>query len=128
MTQRLQTDRLHQENAIFSNRLNLLLIGESMLLVSYVGAWNIVDSSKSGILWSLCILGFLITLVFSIIIKEHSKYISKLAEKIQKNFPDVAILGENPASRITNFLAVMLPASFMFIWIYFLIITIVTVF
>ena len=86
MTQRLQTDRLHQENAIFSNRLNLLLVGESMLLVSYVGAWNIVDSSKSWILWSLCVLGLLITLVFSIIIFEHSEYISRLLRKYKKIF------------------------------------------
>jgi len=115
----LQTDRLHQENVIFSSRLNLLLIGESMLLVSYVSALNLDATTKSWILPALCIIGFVITIVFQIIIFEHSKYIFKLAEKIKKEFPDVGILKENPVSNITRFLSLMIPSAFIVIWFIF---------
>ena len=53
MSFELQTDRLHKENVIFSSRLNLLLIGESMLLVSYVSALNLDATTKSWILPAL---------------------------------------------------------------------------
>ena len=116
----LQTDRLHQENEIFSSRLNLLLVGESMLLVSYVGALSLDDSTKSWLLWTLCILGILITSVFWVIIIEHSGYISKLERKIKENFPKVGILKENPVGTITSFLSIMIPLIFITVWGVFL--------
>ena len=116
----LQTDRLHQENQIFSSRLNLLLVGESMLLVSYVGALSLDASTKSWLLWTLCILGIFITAVFWVIIIDHSKYIIKLHNKIKKDFPDVGILKENPVSTITFFLSIMIPLVFISVWGVFL--------
>lgn len=116
MTFKLQTDRLHQENEIFSSRLNLLLVGESMLLVSYVSSLALNDSIKSWLPYTLCFLALLITAVFWAIIIEHSKYISKLAKKIKDDFPDVGILKENPVGAITIFLSLMIPLIFICIW------------
>jgi len=115
----LQTDRLHQENVIYSSRLNLLLIGESMLLVSYVSALSL-EASKKWVLFDLSVLGIIITAVFWVIIWEHSKYISKLQKKIKRDFSDVDILKENPVSTITNFLSLMIPPIFISIWGVFL--------
>ncbi len=116
MTVELQTDRLHQENVIFSSRLNLLLIGESMLLVSYVSSLALNDSIKSWLPFTLCTLGVTITFVFSIIIIEHRKYIIKLHNKIKKEHSYVEILKENPVSTITYFLSLMIPTIFILIW------------
>ena len=116
----LQTDRLHQENEIFSSRLNLLLVGESMLLVSYVSSLALNDSIKSWLPFTLCILGILITAVFWTIINDHRKYIIKLHNKIKEEFPKVEILKENPVSTITYFLSLMIPSIFIAIWGVFL--------
>ena len=116
----LQTDRLHQENEIFSSRLNLLLVGESMLLLSYVSALSLNDSTKSWLLWVLCILGILVTSVFWVIIIDHRNYIIKLQNKIKTDFPDVGILKENPVSTITFFLSIMIPSIFITVWGFFL--------
>ncbi len=112
----LQTDRLHQENEIFSSRLNLLLVGESMLLVSYVSSLALNESIKSWLPYTLCFLGILITAVFWTMIIEHSKYISKLSKKIKEDFPEIGILKENPVGAITIFLSLMIPLIFIFIW------------
>jgi len=112
----LQTVRLHQENEIFSSRLNLLLVGESMLLVSYVSALSL-DSSKRWILFILSILGLLITTVFMVIIREHSKYISRLVEKMKNDYPGIDILKENPVGAITRYLSFMVPSIFFSIWL-----------
>ena len=117
MSFKLQTDRLHQENQIFSSRLNLLLIGESMLLVSYVSTLNLDATIKSWMPFTLSILGSVITFVFWIIIWDHSNYIRKLAKKLKEDFPDVGILKENPVSAITIFLSIMIPLIFILIWI-----------
>lgn len=124
MTYDLQTDRLYQENVIYTNRLNLLLIGESMLLVSYVSALNL-DITKKWILWVLPVTGILITFIFCLIIWDHSKYITSLHKKIIQDFPDVDILKKNPVSAITNFLSLMIPSIFIAIWIVFLILYII---
>ena len=112
----LQTDRLHQENEIFSSRLNLLLVGESMLLVSYVSSLALNDSIKSWLPSTLCFLGILITAVFWTIINEHRRYIIKLHDKIKEGFPKVEILKENPVSSITYFLSLMIPLIFICLW------------
>ena len=116
----LQTDRLHQENEIFSSRLNLLLVGESMLLVSYVSSFALETSIKRWLPYTLSILGILITIVFWIIINEHRKYIIKLHNKIKDDFKEVPILYENPVSAITFFLSLMIPSIFIATWIVFL--------
>lgn len=102
-------NRLYQENTLFATRLSSFFIAESMLLISYASAINLIGTVK--IFGSvICTLGVFVTLGFVPVFFSHISYINKLKAELDK-------FGEEYPRDYNDFLGKSLPVILTIIWI-----------
>ncbi len=102
-------NKLYQENTLFTNRLSLFFVAESMLFISYVSAINLAETTKFfGII--ICTLGIAVTFSFALVFFGHVNYINKLKEKLDK-------FDEEYPKDYNDILGKSLPMFFVAVWV-----------
>lgn len=114
---KLLLDELRREDKLFTSRFNLFLIAESLLFLSYailIGNGNI----NKSIIVIIGLLAFLITIVYSIILRRTKSHIGEIREELRivnpnyKRFEDMRISKGN-----VHLLLWRLTLLFFFAWV-----------
>lgn len=105
-------NRLFQENTLFSNRLSLFFVAESMLFISFVTSFNAVTAA-SFFRNVICVLGFAISFAFAALFFNHIKYIDKLKKSLDEHKEDYP-------KDYNDIIGKSIPIVIAFVWIMFL--------
>jgi Ca2+/Na+ antiporter len=113
--------RLHQEDNLFTSRINLFLVAESMMLISYITSLNLGILNKWISIMLSC-LAILISCVFLLILYNHSIHIRQLRVSLEDMYPEYKEeRDKKPIVYANVFLGIILPLIFCIVWIAFLI-------
>lgn len=107
-------NRLHQEQSLFSTRLNMFFVAESMLILAYISALNI--ESAAYLNWVFGVIGLVVTIIFLFVFYDQAKYIVGFIEKIEEFDTDY----KNPSKQTNIILGLFLPLIFCVVWFIFL--------
>ena len=110
-------NKIHQEDNLFTSRINLFLVAESMLLISYVTSLNFSkDNDLIGLL--LIILAIALTLVFWNILNKNVDYIKQLRTNLEDAYPSYKEeRDKKPITYANDLLGFVLPFVFLIVWI-----------
>ncbi len=105
-----------EENSL-STKLNLFVVSESMLVITFVTALNL-GVQYEIIPVMLVIIGLIVTFVFLCTIISYGRYISDLEERFKKDFPESGIKFHYFSY---STIGVILMTSFIGMWVMFFI-------
>jgi len=107
-------NRLYQEENLFSSRMNLFVIAESMLLISYITSLTLQDAHH-WIAYATSLLGIIVSLSFLIVFFDQSRHI----KDFRKDLKDSSSF-DNKGGYISGYLGLLLPIIFLAVWFTFL--------
>lgn len=106
--------RLYQENTLFTNRLSVFFIAESMLFIAFFSAINLFGNTAVSNIDLYCLLlstsGLAITVTFTLIFFSHIKYINNLKSKLDE-------FHEEYPEDYNAFIGKSIPLFFIFVWL-----------
>ncbi|MCJ7697469.1 MAG: hypothetical protein MUO73_03965 [Thermoplasmata archaeon] len=119
----LVLDELCREDNLFTNRLNLFLVAESLLFLSYATFLGI-DDDINIIIRIMGVIGAVVTLIYSLILGRSIMYITELHGRLQTLYPNYQRLRNDRLGRgNVNTWLWLLTIVFLFAWGYLLIIS-----
>jgi hypothetical protein len=114
---KLLLDELRREDKLFTSRFNLFLIAESLLFLSYA-TLIVHENINKSIIVIIGLLAFLITIVYSIILRRTKSRIGEIRDELRiansnyKRFEDMRISKGN-----VHLLLWRLTLLFFFAWV-----------
>lgn len=108
------------ENEIFTNRINLFFLAESMLFVSFATSMTNITSVdfKIHISSLLIALGISTTILFMFVLWRHSKDLYILKKKVDDKIPIIKEIRKQRDWGSANIiLSQLFPEAFLFIWL-----------
>lgn len=114
---KLLLDELRREDKLFTSRFNLFLIAESLLFLSYA-TLIVHENINKSIIVIIGLLAFLITIVYSIILRRTKSRIGEIRDELRiansnyKRFEDMRISKGN-----VHLLLWRLTLLFFFAWL-----------
>ena len=103
------------EDKIFTNRVNLFLVTESLLFVAYISLLNKFDSKIIMIIMSVT--SIIITLVYIIVLFKNVEILDILKDETQKFHPNYKELKKLYPRHHTNYiLGKIFPMIFLIVW------------
>lgn len=117
---------LHADN-LFTNRINLLLVAESLLVLSYISSFGIDSLRENGVSFAIAVIGTVITAIFWFVSNRQRGEIEDIKCRIEKLDEDYKQSRENRKfARLgilaaANFwLGTVFPLLFIPLWLFLL--------
>ena len=109
-------DELRKDDELFTSRLNIFFLAESLLFLSY--ATLIQNGNNGKILLFMGLLAILITFIYLVVISRTAIYINELKGRLIPLYPNYArFRRERVTPSGVNYLLVSLPLVFLVAWI-----------
>jgi hypothetical protein len=114
-------DFLSHENKLFTSRVNLLLVAESLLFISYVTSLTSNIAINNNVHYLLCFLGIAITILFWLINARSARNLERLKLTIDDALPfhkKLRSMRSNPKIPFSTNIALSWILSFVFLYIW----------
>ena len=121
----LLLDELRREDELFTNRLNLFLVAESLLFLSFATFLGVLKLNKI-IIYEMSLLGIIITFIYAVVINRSVIYIDEIKGRLEDIYPNYLELKNERIGKgnVNNWFRI-LPIVFIITWIMLFIIKLV---
>ena len=113
----LLLDELRREDELFTSRLNLFLVAESLLFLSYATFLGVLNLNNL-IIYEINLLGICITFIYAVVINRSAIYIDEIRGKLTDIYPNYKELKDEREGKgnVNNWFR-SLPIVFIIAWI-----------